>query len=100
MPAEARAVLDELFARFHVDGVANRDWRADVEESVGPLGHAQFVVDVPFDGDRFADLCLTGSSPAALVGEERTEVVRRLHALLTGRYVVSVTTDVYWARLS
>jgi len=99
MPADARAILDGLFARFHRDRVENRGWRGDVERALGPLGYAQFVVDHPYDGRRFADLCLTGSAPAALLGEERAEVVARMHALMTEEYVVSITTDLYWARI-
>jgi SAM-dependent methyltransferase len=99
MPAAAREILDCLFARFHGEHVANRDWLQDVERSLGPLGHVQFVVDVPFEGRRFADLCLTASSPAALLDDERADVARRMHALVTEDYVVSVTTDLYWTRL-
>lgn len=99
LPPPARAILDGLFARFHVDRRESRDWREVLERSLGPLGHAQFVVDIPYDGRRLAELCLSSSSPAALLDEERAGVARRLHELVTGDYVVSVTTDLYWARL-
>ena len=99
MPAEARAVLDDLFERFEAERSTNREWRRDVERALGPLGHARFTSVAQFDRSRFAELCLTMSSPAALPEDEFADVAERLDAALRGDYVVDVSTDLYWGRL-
>ena len=100
MPAEARAMLDVLFQRFHSEGSAHMTaWIDVLENAVGPLGRASFSTDVPYTGRDLAELLLTSSSPAALSDEERAELAARFVPLFAGDYVLEVKTELFWATL-
>jgi SAM-dependent methyltransferase len=100
MRPEARALLDELFQRFHSEGSAHMTaWIDVLEAELGPLGCARFSRDVPYEGRALAELLLTSSSPAALSTAERDELAARFVPLFEGGYVLGVTTEVFWARL-
>lgn len=58
-----------------------------------------YVTRAPYDRDRMTDLLLTTSTPAALAGDERAELRRRLLATLGGGYMLTVETKLYRGRL-
>lgn len=99
IPPAARALLDDVFSRLGVGRRSNAAWQADVERVTGPLGRAEFVARLPYDRSRMTDLLLTTSTPAALRGDERAELRRRLHASLGDGYMLTVETQLYWGRL-
>ncbi|HST17143.1 MAG TPA: class I SAM-dependent methyltransferase [Gaiellaceae bacterium] len=99
LPPAARALLDDVFTRLSVARRSNQAWQEDVERVTGPLGRAELVTRVPYDRGRMADLLLTTSSPAALDGDARAELRRRLHATLGDGYILTVQTQLYWGRL-
>ena len=99
IPQTARAQLDEVFARFQPSRSSNKDWRADVEELLGPLGEAELTTDHRYDRSTMADLLLSTSTPAALDDDERGELRAVLHETLESGYILTVRTSIYWARL-
>src|SRR5262249_3335109 len=99
IPPAARAPLDAVFARFQPSRRSNKEWRADVERVVGPLGEAEFTTEYPYDRSAMADLLLSTSTPAALDDEERAELRAVLHDTLESGYTLSVQTSIYWGRL-
>jgi SAM-dependent methyltransferase len=96
---DARALLDEVWARFHGDTRFTGDGgKQHIEAEFGPLRHESFVTHLPYSGDLLADLCITASTPAALEDDERAVLRHELRAQLEDDYVLQVTTTLDWAR--
>ncbi len=101
IPADgpARDVLDIVWARFNGGkSYTGIEWMSLVEAELGQLGHATWQRELVYAGDLYADLCLTGSTPATLPDDERAEVRRALGAHLAGEHRLVVETGLYWVR--
>ena len=100
LPPPFLADLDAIWARFHLPDATFPDWREHLAASrFGPLGEAHVEWDLPISGRDLVDLWLTSSTPASVEGRERDEVAARAYPLMARRYVLTLTTDVYWTRL-
>jgi SAM-dependent methyltransferase len=93
----ARDALDVVWARFNGEkSYTGIEWKDIVEAELGPLGYASWTQELVYDGDLYTDLCLTGSTPAALPDDERAELRRTLAEHLAGEHRLSVETSLYW----
>ena len=102
IPADgpARDLLDVVWARFNgTKSYTGVEWMTLVEAEFGPLGHASWQKEQVYPGDLYADLCLTGSTPASLPDHERGELRDKLREHLAGAHVLSLTTEIYWVRV-
>jgi SAM-dependent methyltransferase len=102
IPADgpARDLLDVVWARFNgAKSYTGVEWTAIVESELGPLGHATWQKEQVYPGDLYADLCLTGSTPASLSDDERAELRVKLRDHLAGAHVLSIETGIYWVRV-
>jgi SAM-dependent methyltransferase len=102
IPADgpARDLLDVVWARFNgTKSYTGVEWMTLVEAELGPLGHASWSSDHVYPGDLYADLCLTGSTPASLPDDEREDLRKGLREHLAGAHVLTVASEVYWVRV-
>ena len=96
---DAKAALDRVWRRFHGDRTTfESTWEQELEAAFGPLAHARYERELRYSADLYADLCVTGSCPAALPDAERDVVRRELRSHLPDENVLAVPTDVYWVR--
>jgi SAM-dependent methyltransferase len=102
IPADgpARDLLDVVWARFNGEkSYTGIEWTDLVEAELGPLGYATWTEELVYDGDLYADLCVTGSTPAALPDDERAELRRALGVHLAGEHRLTIETSLYWVRV-
>lgn len=102
IPADgpARDLLDVVWERFHgAKSYTGVEWMDLVEAEFGPLGHTSWKNERVYPGDLYADLCLTGSTPATLPDDERAELRAALAEQLAGEHVLSIETGIYWVRV-
>lgn len=96
---EASALLDEVWQRFGSERANVGDQVLQyVEDEVGPLGLAAFVTELRYSGARYAELCITASTPARLPDTERGELQRELRERMADEYVLTVPTELRWVR--
>lgn len=94
VPAELRADIDEVWARFHPPDRAFRDWRTEA----GFEGEERFVETVSISGRDLVDLHLTGSTFASISDEDREAIAARAYPLMADRYEMRVATTLLWRR--
>jgi SAM-dependent methyltransferase len=102
IPADgpARDLLDVVWARFNGSkSYSGVEWMALVEAEFGPLGYETWATERVYSGDLYADLCLTGSTPASLPDDERAELHAKLAEHLAGEHRLSIPSDIYWVRV-
>jgi SAM-dependent methyltransferase len=96
----ARELLDVVWARFNRNkSYTGAEWLDLVGSELGPVGHASWQNEVVYTGDLYADLCLTGSTPASLSEDERAELRRGLGEHLAGEHRLTIETGIYWVRV-
>jgi ubiquinone/menaquinone biosynthesis C-methylase UbiE len=96
----ARDLLNVVWERFNgTKSYTGIEWKDLVEAVLGPLGYASWTEELVYDGDLYADLLVTGSTPAALPDGERAELRRALGVHLAGEHRLLIETSLYWVRV-
>jgi SAM-dependent methyltransferase len=96
----ARDVLDIVWERFNgMKSYTGVEWKDLVEAELGPLGYETWTNELVYDGDLYADLLVTGSTPASLPDDERAELRRALGVHLGGEHRLVIETSLYWVRV-
>ena len=100
LPEPFRRDVDAVWSRFHPPGREFADWReAAGRAHFGPMGEHEVVQRVRMAGRDYADLWLTGSTPASIDDDERRAIAERAYAVMDDEYVLAIPTQVYWMRV-
>jgi SAM-dependent methyltransferase len=102
LPQAARDLLDAVYVqsgRAACARDAGDPLAAFSGSPFGPVHEESFKRELRLTADDVVALYATVSSIASLPDHERRKLMRRVRGLLSGAYRLSLTTELYWARL-